>query len=251
MSRVAVVTGASEGIGNAIAGRLAGEGHRVALVARASSRLTAAADGLPGAFAIGCDLTDPTAIEGAVADVVARCGRLDVLVNCASATKAGGALALSDAEWVTGFEVKVLGALRMMRAAWPHLSVARGDIVNIGGIGARTPRDPFAMTGALSASLMALTKVFADRGREDGVRVNAINPGAVTTPRITAMLTARAEAAGRSLDEIMAEMVRRDEITRLGTPDDVANWVAFLLSPQSGWLHGAIIDVDGGRTKGL
>ena len=151
-----------------------------------------------------------------------------------------------------GVPGKVFGALRMMRAAWPHLVATQGSVVNIGGIGARTPRDAFAMTGPLSAALLAFTKVFADRGITDGVRVNAVNPGAVLTPRTVAMLTTRAEAARQHLRRNGgAGMVRRDHVTRLGTPEDVAGVVAFLLSPAGEWLQGAVIDVDGGRTKGL
>lgn len=249
---VALVTGASEGIGLAVVGRLATGGYRVALAARPSSKLDTAVAGVgQRAFAVGCDVTSGAQAERAVAEVVGRCGRLDALVNCASVTKAGPATAFTDEEWVAAFQVKVFGALRMIRAAWPHLMATRGAVVNIGGIGARTPRDAFAMTGPLSAALLAFTKVFADRGITDGVRVNAVNPGAVLTPRTVAMLTARAEAAGSTFDETVAAMVERDHVTRLGQPDDVAGLVAFLLSPDGQWLQGAVIDMDGGRTKGL
>jgi len=227
---VAVVTGASEGIGLAVARRLARDGYRVAMVARPSPKLDAAAAQVgPAAFPVGCDVTRSAETERAMAAVMRA----------------------TDDQWVSAFQVKVFGALRMMRAAWPHLVAARGSVVNIGGIGARTPRDAFAMTGPLSAALLAFTKVFADRGITDGVRVNAVNPGAVLTPRTVAMLTARAEADGCTLDETVAGMVRRDHVTRLGTPEDVAGVVAFLLSPDGEWLQGAVIDVDGGRTKGL
>lgn len=248
----AFVTGASEGIGRAIAGRLAADGFRVALVARPSARLDAAAAELGDAgFAVGADVSQLDEIERAIDETAGAHGGLAAVVNCASLTRFGTTLSLSDADWVAGFEVKVLGALRTMRAAWPHLVASGGSIVNIGGIGARTPRDATAMSGPLSAALLALTKTFADRGIKDGVRVNAVNPGAILTPRLIGELTIRAEAEGVTLDEHIASMERRDEVRRLGRPEDIAEVVSFLLSPAASLMQGAILDVDGGRTKGL
>jgi 3-oxoacyl-[acyl-carrier protein] reductase len=250
--RTATVTGASEGVGFAIAGRLLAAGYRVAALARQADKLHGAAAALgEGAFAVPCDISRLEEIEAAVAGIVASTGRIDALVNCASTTRSGTALSLSDAEWVSGFEIKVMGALRLMRACWPALAEARGGVVNIGGIGARTPRDASAMTGPLSASLMALTKVFADRGVEDGVRVNMINPGGVLTPRFTAMMEQRAKAEGKSLHEVIAGMERANGIVRLGRPEDVAELTSYLLSPAASLMQGAIIDLDGGMTKGM
>lgn len=250
--KVAIVTGASEGIGHAIALRLLADGYRVALLARQPEKLGEACEGLgPDARGFACDLGNLEEIERTVNEVRAWGGRIDALVNCASTTRSGTALSLTDAEWVSGFEIKVLGALRLMRACWPALAEAKGGVVNIGGIGARTPRDAAAMTGPLSASLMALTKVFADRGVEDGVRVNMINPGGVLTPRFTAMMEQRGKAEGRTLEEVIAGMERASGITRLGRPEDVAELASYLLSPRADLLQGAIIDLDGGMTKAL
>jgi 3-oxoacyl-[acyl-carrier protein] reductase len=250
--RVALVTGASEGIGKAIAARLHGEGWRVAMLARPSPVLDDAVAGLgQGAHGVACDLREPEQIVRAVEQTVRWGGGLDALVNCASAGGFGATLSIPDEEWVAAFEVKVFGGLRMMRAAWPHLAAARGAVVNICGIGARMPRDETALTGALSASLLALTKSFADRGVADGVWVNAINPGPVLTPRLAGMLEARAAASGSSLEEAIAAMERDNRITRLGRPEDVAALAAFLLGPDAELLQGAIIDLDGGMTKAL
>lgn len=250
--RTAIVTGASEGIGKAVAARLLAEGYRVAVLARQPAKLAEAAAELgSGAWPVPCDMASLAEIERAVAEVRRREGRLDVLVHCASTTRFGDALALSDAEWVSGFEVKVLGALRLMRVAWPHLVETKGAVVNIGGVGARTPRFAQAMSGPLSAALTALTKLFADGGVADGVRVNQINPGGVLTPRFTEWLAARAEAEGRSFEDLAVESARHGGFTRYGTPEDVADLVAFLLSPQGSWLQGAVIDLDGGMTKAV
>jgi 3-oxoacyl-[acyl-carrier protein] reductase len=252
VARVALVTGASEGIGKAIAERLIDDGYRVAMLGRRLDKLERAATDLgPGAVPILCDIGRPEEIDRAVAEAGQLSGQIDALINCASTTRFGSALALSDAEWFSGFEVKVFGALRLMRATWPFLAAAKGSIVNIGGVGARTPRFAHAMSGPLSAALTALTKAFADGGVADGVRVNQINPGGVLTPRFRAWIEARADAEGRSFDEVAAEAARLGGFTRYGEPKDVANLVAYLLSAQGELLQGAIIDLDGGMTKGI
>lgn len=248
--KIAIVTGASEGIGQAIAQRLATDGYRVVLVARDANRLGPLAAAI-GGEPIAADLADPDGGDRIAAAAMARFGRIDLIVHCASATRFGAALDLSDAEWVAGFSVKVFGALRLIRAAWPHLIASRGTVINIGGIGARTPRAATAMSGPLSAALLAITKLFADQGVKDGVRVNAINPGPILTPRLIAMLDAQAERQGSTRDALIDEMVRANAASRIGTPEDVAELVAFVASDRAALLQGALIDLDGGITKGL
>ena len=122
------------------------------------------------------DLREPEAPAAVVAAAVAHFGRLDLLVNNAGATKRGDFLTLSEPDWEDGFRLKFFGAVRGCRAAWPHLQTTHGAIVNIVGIGGRTGTAEFAIGGAVNAALLNLTKVLADRGVRDGVRVNAINP---------------------------------------------------------------------------
>ena len=146
-----------------------------------------------------------------------RFGRLDVLVNNAGSTKRGDFLTLSEADWADGFGLKFFGAMRCSRAAWPHLQASRGTIVNIIGVGGRTGSAEFAIGGAVNAALMNLTKVLADRGVKDGVRVNAINPGGIKTDRLVTRV--KSFAAERNLDlgaaeQQMAQRARRRALRR-------------------------------------
>jgi 3-oxoacyl-[acyl-carrier protein] reductase len=245
--RGAIVTGASLGIGKAIAMRLAADGAKVLLVGRDGAALKSVQEEIaaPGGISrpFVADLAERAAGEAIVARALEDFGRLDILVNCASATINGDLFSIADDQWSLGFEVKVFAAIRLCRAAWPALKDSRGSIVNIGGIGARTPRAGDAMTGALSASLMAITKSLTDRGVTDGVRVNMINPGLIRTPRTERLI-------GRS-DEAMQAAADRLGSTRPGTPEDVAALVAFIVSREGEHLQGSIIDLDGGATKGM
>ena len=114
---------------------------------------------------------------------IARFGRIDIVVNNAGATPRGDFLAFDDAAWDDGFALKFFGAVRLCRAAWPHLVEAQGCIVNIAGIGGRTGNAEFTIGGSVNAALLNLTKALADRGVRDGVRVNAVNPSGIATER--------------------------------------------------------------------
>ena len=253
--KVALVTGASKGIGRAIALRLAQEGMDVAVLARTESQLRTLAREIE---AVGrrcavfpADLTAEGVVEGFIAAALARLGRVDLLVNNAGATKRGDFLALTEEDWADGFALKFLGAVRLCRAAWPHLRACGGSIVNIAGVGGRTGSAEFTIGGSVNAALLNLTKSLADRGIEDGVRVNAINPGAIRTDRLTLRIERWAREKGITVEAAAGQLPREMAIARFGEPEEIAGMVAFLASGQGAYCQGSVIDIDGGWTRTL
>lgn len=250
----AIVTGANGGIGEAVARRLAASGASVMLVARNLAELDRVAAEISAAggtaFACPVDLAERIAAENVVRDAEARMGGIDIVVNCASLTRNADFFDLTDDHWQQAFEVKVFAAIRLCRAAWPSLKATKGSIVNICGIGARTPHPFTAITAASSSALLAVTKALAQSGLGDGVQVNAINPGLIRTPRIERTIgsgSANADDVAAALERTALQAGAR----RAGRPEDVAALVEYIVSPAGELLHGSIIDLDGGATKGL
>jgi NAD(P)-dependent dehydrogenase (short-subunit alcohol dehydrogenase family) len=251
-NKVAIVTGASKGIGRAIAQTLAQEKMRLVVVARSRAPLEELAAPLADACLVqAVDLTNPDAPATIVAETMARFGRLDLLVNNAGSTKRGDFLTLSEDDWAGGFALKFYGAMRLSRAAWPHLQASSGSIVNIVGIGGRTGQAEFAIGGAVNAALLNLTKVLADRGVKDGVRVNAINPGGIATDRLQTRLETFAMEHHLDLKNAEQQMAKAVGVARFGQPEEIARLVAFLASPQAAFCQGSIVDADGGQTRTL
>jgi 3-oxoacyl-[acyl-carrier protein] reductase len=253
--RTAIITGASRGIGRAIAIRLAQDGFRTVLSARNADALAEIARTIAelggDSAVLPLDLRLPDAPAQLAAFALEQTGRIDVVVNNAGATKRGDFLQLTDADWADGFALKFFGAVRLTRAAWPHLRALGGSVVFISGIGGRTPGAEFAIGGSVNAALLSLTKALADTGLRDGVRVNTVNPGTIRTQRFQTRLQTLAAASGIDLAEAERRYVQNAGITRIGESEDVANLVACMLSPENSLLHGAIIDLDGGATKSL
>ncbi len=254
--KVAIVTGGSRGIGAAIAETLALRGADIALIARTADVLaeTAAHIGRHTSrrvVAFPCDLRERANVQTMVAAVASAFGHIDILVNNAGATKHGNLLEREDADWLDAYDAKIHAFVRVTRACWPHLKVARGHIVNIGGVLAHAP-NPNALIGStLAAAVTSLTKALAEFGRADGITVNGVNPGLIETDRFRQHLTELGWRHDFSVEQEKAALLQRLGIDRLGQAQDVADVVALLLSNQTAYIRGAIIDVDGGMTKSL
>jgi NAD(P)-dependent dehydrogenase (short-subunit alcohol dehydrogenase family) len=248
-----IVTGGSRGIGRAIALRLAREGGKLVLAARDAATLAKVVAEIEAgggtATSVATDLCAPDAPAALVEAALQEHGAIDIIVNNAGATRRGDFLALTETDWMDGFALKFFGAVRLTRAAWSHLKKRRGSVLNIIGVGGRTPGPEFTIGGSVNGACMSFTKALADIGIRDGVQVNAINPGSVRTNRLRVLLESEAAQHGGNIDAAIDQLVRKANVVRLGEPEDVANLAAFILSPQSRLLQGALIDLDGGQTK--
>jgi NAD(P)-dependent dehydrogenase (short-subunit alcohol dehydrogenase family) len=254
--KVALVTGANRGIGAAIAAELAREGMDLCLVARDSDKLREVADGLRqsaniSVHTVSADLRDVAAPQQAIAQAVAQFGRLDLLVNNAGATKRADVFNLTEEDWQDGFALKFHGYVRMTRAAWPHLRESAGSIVNIVGIGARAGAAEFTIGGSVNVALLNFTKAMADIGIQQGVRVNAINPGLIETDRFTRNVERVMQDRTLTREDAMTFLLSSHRTTRVGRPEEIGALVAYLASSKAGFIQGSIIDIDGGATRSL
>ena len=250
--KVAIVTGASRGIGRAIAQALAAEGMKLSLAARSKDQLDDLVKSVKTDVLVNAvDLRDVNAAQAVVDATMKRFSAIDLLVNNAGATKRGDFFELTDEDWADGFSLKFFGGMRLSRAAWKHLAAGKGTIVNIIGVGGRTGNADFTIGGSVNAAGRLLTKALADRGVRDGVRVNAINPGFIKTERLTVRVKSFAEEHKLPMDQAEAQLARASGVARFGEPAEIAAAVAFLASPVCAYCHGALLDIDGGQTRTL
>lgn len=253
MSRVAIVTGASRGIGRGTAIRLARDFTAVTLVARSAETLAETADVVRSEGAeplvLSHDLREPDASATVVKATLERFGRIDALACIAGAVAQADLFALTDEQWDDGLALKFHSARRLTLSAWDALTASRGSVVITSGTSAYTPKASLAAVGTINAAIVALAKAFADRGIKDGIQVNSVLPGSVMTDRRRSMLQGYADAHGLGIDEATEKFAVEMGITRYGEPDDIANAIAFLFVPESHWMTGTALRVDGGETK--
>jgi 3-oxoacyl-[acyl-carrier protein] reductase len=253
--KIALVTGASRGIGRAIALELAAAGCDLLLTARDQAALDDVAQAVR---ALGrraeihvADLREAEAPKALAGAAEQRFGRLDILVNNAGASRRGDFFEQTDADWESGFALKFFAQVRLCRAAWPMLKATGGSVVAIGGIGARAPVADYMIGSSVIGAQSAFMKALADIGKRDGVQVNMVHPGSVDTDRFRGRLGILMQRTGLAEDAAIEAYRKELNITRLGKPDDIAGLVAFIVSARGRWLHGTAIDMDGGQVEPL
>jgi 3-oxoacyl-[acyl-carrier protein] reductase len=252
---VAIITGASQGIGRAAAIRLARDFSSIVLVARDKDDLDVAATEVMSlgaeAMASALDLRQPQSAKSIIEGALKRFGRIDALLNIAGAVPQIDLFQMTDAEWDDGMALKFHGARRLTIEAWNALKASNGSVVFMSGSAAFAPKPGFAAVATINAAINTLAKAFAEQGIKDGVQVNSVSPGAVMTGRRRAFFENWAPAHNLTVEEAIKTFPEQAGITRLGKPEEIADLMSYLVSPAAKWMTGASVRMDGGEIKSI
>lgn len=255
--RVAIVSGASQGIGRATAAMLYGEGCRVVIAARTEATLgeTAAAIAAgPGGelLAVPCDMSVEADVVRLVARAVEAFGGVDALVNNAGGPPLGRFEEHGDTAWRKAFDTNFMSVVWAVREALPYLrQSSQARVINITSTAVREPIDGLILSNSVRLGTTGLAKTLSRELGPYGITVNNVAPGLTVTDRVRPLFEAQAKAEGRSPDDVRAERAARIPTRRLGDPEDVAAMIVFLASAQARQVTGQTILVDGGATASV
>ncbi len=252
-SKAALVTGASSGLGLAVARALAAEGVRVAISSRSRSRIDEAAALLGnGAVPLVCDVADPVARAALVDEASARLGSLDILVVNSGGPPSGPFEAHNDGRFAAALNEHLGGAIALTRAVLPAMRERGwGRILTITSCMAKQPSAGMILSNVARAAVTAFAKTCANEVAMHGITINNLMPGYTTTDRITELSGQMAERAGTSTESVVAGWEKQIPAGRLGTAEEFAAVAAFLCSIQAGYVTGTSISVDGGWNRSL
>jgi NAD(P)-dependent dehydrogenase (short-subunit alcohol dehydrogenase family) len=246
--RTAIITGASRGIGRAVAERLAAEGCHLHLVARTRPDLEQLRDRLASQHAVQVHIhVADLSVSDSIDALAARCGEVDILVNNAGAIPGGSLIAVDDATWRAAWDLKVFGFVNFCRAMYPRMKArGKGVIINIVGIaGGEVTEFNYIVGTAGNASLAAFTKALGSGSPADNIRVLGVNPGPTATDRLVSLMQQNAVAKGLDSQE-WRQLTAHLPFGRPGEPNEVADLVAFLASDRATYISGTLVTIDGG-----
>ncbi|MGF1471139.1 MAG: SDR family oxidoreductase [Rubrobacteraceae bacterium] len=254
---VAFVTGASKGIGKETARQLAEEGCTVVATARGKEALEETAKELSDAtgqqvMPIAGDMTDPEDVERAVDETIDTFGRLDILVTCAGSSPGGLLEELTEDEWFSSLNLKLMGYVRACRAVLPRMKEQRGgSVVLVVGNDGLKPSYWETTAGVANAADINFASAMAEQYGPYGIRINTVNPGPVNTDRWEGLEEAFARDKGVDRERAHELAVGSIPFGRICEPEEVANLVTFLASPRASFVHAAHVPIDGGQRKAL
>jgi 3-oxoacyl-[acyl-carrier protein] reductase len=253
----AIITGASRGLGFAVAKILASEGVNLVLNARNAASLEESAQKLRVAhtvevFPVAGDITDRAMPAQLMDSVKSRLGGLDLLVTNAGGPPAGSFESFSDSDWEKAVELSFLCHVRLIRAAIPLLKLSPvASILTITSFSVKQPLPNLILSNSIRSATVGLTKSLSQELGPAGIRVNSILPAWTKTERVQELMNARAKANQTSVEEEITKLTHESSLGRLASPEEFANVAVFLLSPAASFLTGVMLSVDGGFYRGI
>jgi 3-oxoacyl-[acyl-carrier protein] reductase len=255
--KVALVAGASQGMGRATALGFAREGAKVAICARGEAALNEAGEMIRkqtggDVLAMIADMAKPEDIKKFVNQSAAHFGRVDIIVNNAGGPPPGEFLKFTDEDWHNAYNLSFMSTMRMTREAVPHMRKAGGGrVINITSYSVKEPITGLVLSNAVRSAVIGLAKTLSRELAQDNILINNICPGRIDTERAQKLNKARADRVGRPVEEINKEMAAEVPLGRYGTADEAADVIVFLGSERASYITGTTIQIDGGLIRGI